>query len=180
MTTFDHARSHGYDRRATRLLTGMYRTLAADIDTATGRGATVADIGTGPAKLLSHLAIRRPDLRLHGVDASPHMIELARDHLTGLPAHLAVGDVTALPHPDASFDHVVSSLSMREWPDLDAAARELRRARRRHSCPGLRGRGLPHLPALPRAGRRGHHPRPVIAGCRARHRTPVPGAARRP
>ncbi|MEV6216905.1 class I SAM-dependent methyltransferase [Nocardia sp. NPDC051833] len=127
MTTFDHAHSLGYDRRATRLLGGLYRRIAADIDTATAPGATVADIGTGPGKLLSHVATRRPDLRLHGVDLSPHMIEIARHNLHGHPVDLTVADVTDLPHPDASIDLAVSSLSMHEWPDLDRAVDELHR-----------------------------------------------------
>ncbi|MEV6061233.1 class I SAM-dependent methyltransferase [Nocardia asteroides] len=127
MTTFDHARSTGYDQRATRLLGSLYRRIAADVDTATGTGATVLDIGTGPGKLLSCLATRRPDLRLHGIDLSPHMIEIAHRHLTGRTAELAVADVTDLPFPDDSIDLAVSSLSMHEWPDLDAAARELHR-----------------------------------------------------
>ncbi|WP_280339357.1 class I SAM-dependent methyltransferase [Nocardia neocaledoniensis] len=127
MTTFDHATSLGYDRRATRLLGSLYRRIAADIDTATAPGARVADIGTGPGRLLSCLAARRPDLRLHGVDLSPHMIEIAHRNLAGHPVALAVADVGDLPYADASVDLAVSSLSMHEWPDLDAAARELRR-----------------------------------------------------
>jgi len=127
MTTFDHARSLGYDRRATRLLGSLYRRIATDIDAATTPGATVADIGTGPGKLLSCLATRRPDLRLHGIDLSPHMIEIARRHLSAHTVELAVADVTDLPYPDTSIDLAVSSLSMHEWPDLDPAAHELHR-----------------------------------------------------
>ncbi|MFE6922335.1 class I SAM-dependent methyltransferase [Nocardia sp. NPDC057663] len=127
MTTFGYAQSVGYDRRATRLLGSLYRRIAADVDTATTHAATVVDIGTGPGKLLSTLATRRPDLRLLGIDLSPHMIEIAHRNLDGHPAELAVADVTDLPHPDASIDLAVSSLSMHEWPDLAAATRELHR-----------------------------------------------------
>ncbi|MFD6221990.1 class I SAM-dependent methyltransferase [Nocardia asteroides] len=130
MTSFDHAQSTSYDQRATRLLGSLYQRIAADIDTATGPGATVVDIGTGPGKLLSRLATRRPDLRLHGIDLSPHMIEIAHRNLTGYTVDLAVADVTDLPYPDAGIDLAVSSLSMHEWPDLDAAARELHRVLR--------------------------------------------------
>lgn len=127
MTTFGSAQSAGYDRRATRLLGSLYRRIAADIDTVTTQGATVVDIGTGPGKLLSNLATRRPDLRLHGIDLSPHMIEIAHRNLDGHPAELTVADVGDLPHPDATIDLAVSSLSMHEWPDLGAATRELHR-----------------------------------------------------
>ncbi|MGS2811134.1 class I SAM-dependent methyltransferase [Nocardia sp. MW-W600-9] len=130
MTTFDRAQSLGYDRRATRLLGSLYRRIATDIDTATSPAATVADIGTGPGKMLSCLAPRRPDLRLHGIDLSPHMIEIAGRNLHGHTAELTVADVTDLPYPDASIDLAVSSLSMHEWPDLDPAADELHRVLR--------------------------------------------------
>ncbi|MFD3704314.1 class I SAM-dependent methyltransferase [Nocardia sp. NPDC058658] len=130
MTTFGYEQSLGYDRRATRLLTGLYRRIATDIDTRTAHSTTVIDLGTGPGKLLSHLAARRPDLRLHGIDLSPHMIDIARRTLADHAVDLAVADVADLPHPDASIDVAVSSLSMHEWPDLSAAVTELRRVLR--------------------------------------------------
>ncbi|MFI7529724.1 class I SAM-dependent methyltransferase [Nocardia salmonicida] len=130
MTTFGYEQSLGYDRRATRLLTGLYRRIATDTDTRTADSATVVDLGTGPGKLLSQLATRRPDLRLHGIDLSPHMIEIARRTLAGQTVELAVADVAELPHPDNSIDFAVSSLSMHEWPDLPAAVTELRRVLR--------------------------------------------------
>ncbi|MFC9659936.1 class I SAM-dependent methyltransferase [Nocardia sp. NPDC127606] len=129
MTTFGYEQSLGYDRRATRLLTGLYRRIAADIDTRTTDSATVVDLGTGPGKLLSHVATRRPDLHLHGIDLSPHMIEIAR-RAVGQTIELAVADVAELPYPDGSVDFAVSSLSMHEWPDLPAAVTELRRVLR--------------------------------------------------
>lgn len=137
MTTFGYEQSLGYDRRATRLLTGLYRRIAADIDTRTADSATVVDLGTGPAKLLTHLATRRPDLRLHGIDRSAHMIEIARRTFAGQAIDLAVADVAGLPHPDASIDFAVSSLSMHEWPDLPAAVTELRRVLRPGAAAGI-------------------------------------------
>ncbi|MFE1591238.1 class I SAM-dependent methyltransferase [Nocardia sp. NPDC058705] len=130
MTTFGYEQSLGYDRRATRLLTGLYRRIATDIDTRSAHSATVIDLGTGPGKLLSYLATRRPDLRLHGIDLSPHMIDIARRNLAEYPVELAVADVADLPHPDASVDTAVSSLSMHEWPDLPSAVTELHRVLR--------------------------------------------------
>ncbi|MFD3745559.1 class I SAM-dependent methyltransferase [Nocardia sp. NPDC058633] len=137
MTTFGYAQSHDYDRRATRLLTGLYRRIAIDVDTRTTDSATVVDLGTGPGKLLSHLAGRRPDLHLHGIDRSPHMIDIARRTSAEQQIELAVADVTELPYREASIDFVVSSLSMHEWPDLPAAATELRRVLRPGGAAGL-------------------------------------------
>ncbi|KAF0846983.1 class I SAM-dependent methyltransferase [Nocardia caishijiensis] len=130
MTTFGHRESLHYDRRATRLLTGLYRRISADVDTTAAPGATVLDLGTGPGKLLAHIATRRPDLTLHGLDLSPHMIDIARHNLTDHRTELTVGDVTDLPYPDASIDLIVSSLSMHEWPDLTAAFSEIHRVLR--------------------------------------------------
>lgn len=130
MTTFGYEQSLGYDRRATRLLTGLYRRIAADIDTRTTDSAAVVDLGTGPGKLLSHVATRRPDLHLYGIDLSPHMIEIARRAVAAQPVELAVADVADLPYADGSIDFAVSSLSMHEWPDLPAAVSELRRVLR--------------------------------------------------
>ncbi|MFE7741293.1 class I SAM-dependent methyltransferase [Nocardia sp. NPDC057455] len=130
MTTFGEKQSRDYDQRATRLLGGLYRRIAADIDAAAHPGAGVLDVGTGPGKMLALLYSRRPDLRLHGVDLSSHMIDLADAALSGSPAELSVGDVAALPYPDDSFDLVVSSLSMHEWPEIDRAIAELARVSR--------------------------------------------------
>ncbi|MCP2297082.1 Methyltransferase domain-containing protein [Nocardia amikacinitolerans] len=130
MTGFGEQESRGYDRRATKLLGGLYRHIADEVAASTGTGEAVLDVGTGPGLLLAHLARRRPDLLLHGVDLSPHMIAHARTNLAGHEVELSVGDVGALPYPDNSFDLVVSSLSMHEWPDPVAAAAELGRVLR--------------------------------------------------
>ncbi|MEU2037114.1 class I SAM-dependent methyltransferase [Nocardia niwae] len=130
MTTFGEKQSREYDQRASRLLGGLYRRIAADIDAAAQPGAWVLDVGTGPGKRLAQLASRRPDLRLHGVDLSPHMIDLAEATLSGGAAELSVGDVAALPYPDDSFDLVVSSLSMHEWPEVGHAVADLARVLR--------------------------------------------------
>ncbi|WP_406276169.1 class I SAM-dependent methyltransferase [Nocardia sp. NBC_00881] len=130
MTTFGEKQSRGYDQRATRLLGGLYSLVATEVGAAAKPDASVLDVGTGPGKLLAQLRSRRSDLRLHGVDLSPHMIDLAAANLTRSPVELSVGDVCALPYPDDSFDLVVSSLSMHEWPDLDQAGAELARVLR--------------------------------------------------
>lgn len=88
MTTFGAKQSRGYDQRgydqrASRLLGRLYRRIAADIDAVERSGAWVLDVGTGPGELLAQLHCLRPDLRLHGIDLSPHMSELADAKLSG-------------------------------------------------------------------------------------------------
>ncbi|MEU7633086.1 class I SAM-dependent methyltransferase [Nocardia sp. NPDC049220] len=130
MTTFGDKRSRGYDKRAAVLLGGLYRLIATDIDALAKTDSQVLDAGTGPGKLLAELRSQRPDLRLHGVDLSPQMIDLAERKRTGGHVDFSVGDVGALPYPDDSFDVVVSSLSMHEWPAVNRAISELARVLR--------------------------------------------------
>ena len=127
MTVWGKTASENYHRRATGMLRGFYRTLAADI---TARpGAVVVDVGTGPGLLLHHLA--GTGLELHGVDPSPDMVAIARQAAddAGLAEQLAFarGSAEELPFPDASVDLVVSSLSLHHWVDVAGAAAEARR-----------------------------------------------------
>jgi demethylmenaquinone methyltransferase/2-methoxy-6-polyprenyl-1,4-benzoquinol methylase len=70
-----------------------------------------------------------------GLDITPRMIELAR---AKAPAHreagaapaFLVGDMCALPVPDASFDIVTTGYGLRNVPDLRLAVREIARVLR--------------------------------------------------
>jgi ubiquinone/menaquinone biosynthesis C-methylase UbiE len=129
---FEGRSSRVYDFMSRRVLRFVYRRLAADIATAAPGGAAVLDVGTGPGVLLVELAMRRPDLRLTGVDLSADMITAATRNLApfGDRATARVGDVTDLPFPDESFDLVVSSLSLHHWDRPEAAVPELARVLR--------------------------------------------------
>jgi ubiquinone/menaquinone biosynthesis C-methylase UbiE len=90
----------------------------------------VLDVGTGPGVLLE-LASLRPDLRLTGVDLSADMVANATRNLAAHPnASAQVGDVTALPFLDGTFDLVVSSFSAHHWDHPEAAVPELARVLR--------------------------------------------------
>jgi ubiquinone/menaquinone biosynthesis C-methylase UbiE len=112
---------------------------------------------------------RQHALDVTGVDLDPAMIARAQANTDRLgnghgrrPAFL-VGDVASLAFPDASFDLVVSSLSMHHWADPTAGLGEIIRVLRPNG-PGLGGlrsynglssftpTGYPHLRAIP-AGR---------------------------
>ena len=131
-TYFDRERSASYDRRATRLLGGLYRRVATDVAALAGPGAVVLDVGTGPGRLLHELAARRADLVLGGVDLSADMVAIANAAAGRWASRLTfqVADVTALPQSDSGVDVVVSTLSMHEWPDRRRAVAELRRVLR--------------------------------------------------
>jgi ubiquinone/menaquinone biosynthesis C-methylase UbiE len=75
----------------------LYRGAAAEVaSSGLPEGATVLDIGTGPAPVVRELTAVRPDLRLTGLD---------------------VGDAAEMPYPHGAFDLVISSLSMHHWEE---------------------------------------------------------------
>lgn len=129
---FDRKRSASYERRATRLLGGLYRRVASDVAALAPPGAVVLDVGTGPGRLLHAVAARRADLVLGGVDLSADMVEIANARAGAWSSRITfqVADVASLPYSDDSVDVVVSTLSLHEWPDQRRAVAELRRVLR--------------------------------------------------
>jgi ubiquinone/menaquinone biosynthesis C-methylase UbiE len=129
---FQGRASRVYDVLARRLLRPAYRRFAQDVAAAAPEAGTVLDVGTGPGVLLVEIARLRPDLRLTGVDLSPDMVAAAQRNLAEFSgrAYARHGDVAELPFPDASFDLIVSSLSLHHWDHPRAAGPELARVLR--------------------------------------------------
>jgi SAM-dependent methyltransferase len=88
------------------------------------------DVACGPGAVAMRAA--RAGARVSGVDFAPGLIETARQRATaeGLAIDYDVGDCEALPHSEASFDVVSSSVGVMFAPDHRAAARELARVTR--------------------------------------------------
>lgn len=111
-----------YDALARLVLGSLFRSVASEVAAAAGPGARVLDVGCGPGHLAIRLA-RDADLRVTGLDLDPRMIERARRQARRAMAggqqlpDFIVGDATALPFPDATFDLVVSTLSMHHWAE---------------------------------------------------------------
>lgn len=127
METFTQAER--YDRHAGRVGRKLYDRVVADARGAgLAAGARVLDVGTGPGRVPRALAASEPSWVVEGVDLSPQMISYARG--LGGGVSFAVGDVAALPYPDASFDLIVSSLSQHHWSDVEGGVRDLRRVLR--------------------------------------------------
>jgi SAM-dependent methyltransferase len=122
----------GYDSFSGRLLRSFYGSVATDVADSAPTGGRVLEVGCGPGHLSIQMA-RDHGLEVTAVDLDPAMIERARANarrqmdgeLTKLS--FAVADVAAMPFADASFDLVVSTLSMHHWADPAAAQAEIAR-----------------------------------------------------
>lgn len=139
-----HDRLHGaamfqradrYDRLANHMARPLYERVAADVAAAgLGDVYSMLDVGTGPGRVPILVARALPGWRVDGLDLSGPMVDHARRNAAeaGLADRVTftVGDASALPYPDASFDLVVSSISLHHWSDADAGLREVRRVLR--------------------------------------------------
>jgi SAM-dependent methyltransferase len=72
------------------------------------RAGTIADVGCGPGHVTRFLAARHP--RVIGIDISPGMIGVAREHAPALA--FAVGSMLQLPAADDAWSGVVALYSI--------------------------------------------------------------------
>jgi SAM-dependent methyltransferase len=94
--------------------------------TAVRPGDSVLDVACGPGLLVR--AYAEHVAQVAGIDLTPAMIERAREVTAGLAnVQLRVGDVCALPYPDASFDRVVSRFAFHHFPEPLRVLAEMRR-----------------------------------------------------
>ncbi len=101
-----------------------------------GPGETGLDVGVGTGDLsFDLLAASDPTSRVTGIDLSDGMLDLARRRAARSPLGSRFApqhaDAQALPFADASFDRVVAGFAVRNFGDLDAGLREMRRVLRR-------------------------------------------------
>jgi demethylmenaquinone methyltransferase/2-methoxy-6-polyprenyl-1,4-benzoquinol methylase len=112
----NHAMTAGLDRR--------WRRLAADTVVRPGDVVLDACCGTGDLAI----AAERAGGRVTGLDFSEQMLVRARGKSDSV--EWVLGDVTALPFDDASFDAVTVGFGIRNVPDLDVGLAELARVLR--------------------------------------------------
>jgi ubiquinone/menaquinone biosynthesis methyltransferase len=114
--------SYGQDRRWKRRLVA----LVPDGPQGTGQALDLA-CGTGDIAY----ALQARAGRTVGLDITPRMIELARARpLPGRGPAFLVGDMMALPFPDATFDVVTTGYGIRNVPSIAPALAEIRRVLR--------------------------------------------------
>jgi ubiquinone/menaquinone biosynthesis C-methylase UbiE len=125
-----------YDRGVQTAFREMFQAVAGDLQGELTQGELTAvrrllDAGCGPGQFTILVAEHLPDAEVWGIDVAPTMIELARAHARESPAaarlHFQQADVGALPFPDAYFDAILSTGSIKHWPDPVAGLRELHR-----------------------------------------------------
>lgn len=95
------------------------------------RPAQLLDVATGTGDFAILAARTLPQTRVTGVDLSEAMLEIGRAKVSraGLSQRvgLMAGDCLALPFPDASFDAATAAFGVRNFENLAAGFRELRR-----------------------------------------------------
>ena len=117
------------------LLRSLFAGIARDVASSVPSGGRILEVGCGPGRL-SHVLAGQHGLDVTGVDLDPAMIDRARARAArsreagGRTASFVVGDVASLAFPDASFDLVVSTLSMHHWDDPAAGLVEIARVLR--------------------------------------------------
>jgi SAM-dependent methyltransferase len=128
--------ARAYDRLSHRILLGsFFGGIAADVGAIAVDGARVLEVGCGPGHLSIRMA-RQLGLDVTGLDLDPAMIEVARANAERAAdddrrePSFVLGDVAALHFADASFDLVVSTLSMHQWADPRAGLSEIGRVLR--------------------------------------------------
>jgi demethylmenaquinone methyltransferase/2-methoxy-6-polyprenyl-1,4-benzoquinol methylase len=90
-----------------------------------GGGGRALDLATGTGDIAFALVAR--GARAVGLDLTERMVELARRKVPrgDVNPSFMVGDMAALPFPDASFDLVTTGYGLRNVPDLPVAVDEI-------------------------------------------------------
>jgi SAM-dependent methyltransferase len=95
-------------------------------------GEDILEVGFGPGHALGEILAAAPGCRLHGIDRSHEMVDLARRRnvRAGKMLDLCVGNLVDLPWPDASFDKVLAVNVAYFFDEGGIAAHELHRVLR--------------------------------------------------
>lgn len=123
--------ARGYDRGVQVAFRDLVTTTFGELAEEVGDARRLLDVGCGPGQFTILIAERRPEAEVVGVDLSADMIALARGHAVESPAgnrvRFEVGDAMALPFANDSFDLIISSGSIKQWPDATQGLAEMHR-----------------------------------------------------
>ena len=90
-------------------------------------GSAILEVAPGPGYLALELAKRQ--LNVTGLDISKTFVELARGNAAsaGESARFELGNASAMPFPDVTFDFVVCRAAFKNFSDPVGALREMKR-----------------------------------------------------
>lgn len=121
----NRAMTLGIDRLWRRKAVGMLRA---------SEPKKVLDVATGTGDLAILLARKLPQAEVIGVDLSSGMIKVGQEKIARKQlsdrVSLQVGDCLALPFDNAAFDCITVAYGVRNFADLEAGYREMRRVLR--------------------------------------------------
>lgn len=117
-----------YERYVGRWSRGIAREFLGGLKT--DSGGRWADVGCGTGALTEAILVLCDPVSVHGVDKSAAYVETARKQVGQRRASFEVGDATALPWLDASFDVCVSALVLNFVPQPAVMAAEMARVTR--------------------------------------------------
>lgn len=128
---FDRAAS-GYDAAAV-LQREVGARLLERLDLVRLKPQRILDLGSGTGACTAALAKRYPKARLTALDLAPAMVRATRRRFNPLTRRwrghgFVCGDAERLPFADASFDLIVSNLTLQWCADLERTFHGLRRA----------------------------------------------------
>jgi ubiquinone/menaquinone biosynthesis C-methylase UbiE len=112
---------------------GIYRYLVGYLPTDPARGNRLLEVGLGYGTVSQVLASRGFDY--NGLDIAPGPVEMVRHRLAMLgiddpEGRVRVGSVLEIPHPDQSFDHLVTIGCLHHTGDIPGAVSEVHRVLR--------------------------------------------------
>jgi ubiquinone/menaquinone biosynthesis C-methylase UbiE len=154
--------AHVYDRGFQTSFRGAFRALAGEVLGELAGARRILDVGCGPGQFTVMAAEALPDADVWGVDLAPTMVALAQRHAAASRAaprlHFEVADVARLPFPDGNFDAVLSTGSIKHWPDQVAGLAEIHRVLRRdgHAFVAEVNRLAPPVAVAAQRARLGH------------------------
>ena len=123
--------ARGYDKGVQAAFREILPPLVDDLLDELRQARRLLDVGCGPGQFTILVAEALPHAEVVGIDLAPTMIDLARDHAAQSVARerirFEVADVAHLPFADAHFDAVMSSGSIKHWPDPVAGLCEMHR-----------------------------------------------------
>ncbi|MEW6667373.1 MAG: class I SAM-dependent methyltransferase [Thermodesulfobacteriota bacterium] len=121
--------------KATRMVIETYYVPISEEVVANLKAGHILDLGTGPGYLPIEIVKRSPQIRVHGVDLSRKLIEMARSNASKAGVaeqlHFEAGNASRLRFGDETFDMVLSTGMLHTLKDPVKVLKECNRVLKR-------------------------------------------------